>query len=113
MTVLVHLVGDHVPSGTEASTNGHLAVLCNGYGNDQPLNRSTLPQTYHRQSPTENNGGRNDDRTRDCSLTGRNRGVQRWHTFICFFRGLSASTLDLLGCVVCGVPTKEYQLVQT
>ena len=60
-----------------------------------------------------NNGGRNDDRTRDCSLTGRNRGVQGWHTFVCFFRGLSASTLDLLGRVVCGVPGKENQLVQT
>lgn len=113
MTVLVHLVRHHVPSGTDASTNGHLAVFCNGYGNDQPFNHSTLLPVYDRQRPTENNGRRNDDRTRDCSLMGRNIGVQGWHTFVCFFRGLSASTLDLLGCVVCGVPTKEYQLVRT
>lgn len=63
MTVLVHLVRDHVSSGTDASTDGHLAVLCHGYGNDQPLNRSTLSQMYDRQRSTENNGGRIDDRT--------------------------------------------------
>lgn len=108
MTMLIHLVRDHVPGSTDASTNGHMAVFRNGYGSGQPKIRSTVSQMYDRQSLTENSGCGDDDWTRDCSrMWSNNKGVEVLHTLVCFFRGLSASALDLLGRVVCGVPRRE------
>ena len=51
--------------------------------------------------------------TSDCYRVWSNEGADDGHTLVCFFRGLSTSTLELLRHEISGVPRGRCQLVHT